>query len=180
MKNRFSQFLIKVFIATLIIGTGCNSENSAYKIAEKENTVSSFDGFLKSYPDGEKSEIAREQLYTLLKSEDVSDWIVFIDGMKNGKVINAWYGQSNQYIRDIDRGTIDWIEPKPKEQKIVILILNDTGLPKELQKNKAYLWRGGNEFTFIKEINGNLDRVDLKKQFGLNNFSFGLTKPIEF
>ena len=160
MKNRFGQFLGAVFIATLIIGTGCNSENSVYKIAEKENTVSSFDGFLKSYPDGKKSAIAREQLYTLLKSDNGPDWIVFIKGMTKGKTMGIWNGQRNQYDIDIDKGTKNWIIPDPKEQIIVLLILNDDGLPEGLQKNKAYLWRGGNEFTFIIDINGILDIVE--------------------
>lgn len=180
MKNRFCQFLVATFIVAIITSTGCNSEDRAYKEAENEKTVSSFESYLKNYPHGKKSEIAREELYTLLKSNGGPDWIVFIKGMTKGETIGDWYGQSDQYIRDFDSGTIDWILPDPIEQKIVLLILNDDGLPKGLKKNMAYIWRGGKEFIFIKEIDGILDHAVLKKQFGLNYFSYGLTRPVSF
>lgn len=197
MKNRFNQFFVAVLIAALIVGTGCNSENRAYKEAEKENTVSSFDGFLMKYPDGKNSINAKEKLRNLLITNLAPDWVVFIGEKKHNHTTcnndeseqnqidtlnfsGIWFGQSGQYTRDVDTGIIDWKEPNPKEQKIILVILKDGGLPNGLQMNKSYLWRGKKDFIFIKDIDGNLGLDELKKQFGLEHFSFGLNKTVSF
>lgn len=88
MKNRFSQFLVVVFTIALISSTGCNVENSAYSAAEKENTISSFDGFLKKYPDGKNSINAKEKLRNLLITNLAPDWVVFIADKKYNYAAN--------------------------------------------------------------------------------------------
>ena len=86
----------------------------------------------------------------------------------------TWYG--HQYIRNVDSGMIDWKIPHPSEQKIVLLIFKSDGLPEGLQVNKAYLWRGGQDFIFIKDINIDMEIELLLKEFGMKQHGFGLQK----
>lgn len=192
MKNKFRQLSVAVFIFILLVCTGCDVETQAYKAAELENKVSSFDNFLEKYPNGKNSINAKEKLRTLLITNLDPDWIVAIDDKftdNEGNIIDnklisadkvrftgAWYGKSNHYTRDIDSGIIDWIVPRPEEQKIVLLILKDFGLPEALQVSKAYLWRGGQDFIFIKDINIDLEIEVLLKEFGMKYPGFELHK----
>lgn len=192
MKNRFRQFSVAVFIVALIASTGCNVETQAFKKAELENTVSSFDGFLKQYPNGKYSSRIKEKLGKLILSNLDPDWVVILAGefiddesriikvndnsipLGNRVLSGTWYG--HQYIRNIDSGMIDWKIPHPSEQKIVLLIFKSDGLPEGLQVNKAYLWRGGQDFIFIKDINIDMEIELLLKEFGMKHHGFGLHK----
>ena len=192
MKNKFRQFSVAVFIVALIASTGCNVETQAFKKAELENTVSSFDGFLKKYPKGKYSSCIKEKLGKLILSNLDPDWVVILAGefiddesriiqvndnsipLGNRRLSGTWYG--HQYIRNVDSGMIDWKIPHPSEQKIVLLIFKSDGLPEGLQVNKAYLWRGGQDFIFIKDINIDIEIELLLKEFGMKQHGFGLHK----
>lgn len=192
MKNKFRQFSVAVFIVALIASTGCNVETQAFKKAELENTVSSFDGFLKKYPNGKYSSRVKEKLGKLILSNLDPDWVVILAGefiddecriikvndnsipLGKCKLSGTWYG--HQYIRNVDSGMIDWKIPHPSEQKIVLLIFKSDGLPEVLQVNKAYLWRGGQDFIFIKDINIDMKIELLLKEFGMKQHGFGLHK----
>jgi len=192
MKNRFRQFSVAVFIVALIASTGCNVETQAFKKAELENTVSSFDGFLKKYPNGKYSSRIKEKLGKLILSNLDPDWVVILAGefiddecriikvndnsipLGNRILSGTWYG--HQYIRNVDSGMIDWKIPHPSEQKIVLLIFKSDGLPEGLQVNKAYLWKGGQDFIFIKDINIDMEIELLLKEFGMKQHGFGLQK----
>lgn len=192
MKNKFRQFSVAVSIATLIVSTGCNVETQAYKTAVMENTVSSFDGFLKKYPNGKYSSLVKDKLGKLILSNLDPDWVVILAGefiddecriikvndnsipLEKRKLSGTWYG--HQYIRNVDSGVIDWKIPHPSEQKVVLLIFKSDGLPEVLQVNKAYLWRGGQDFIFIKDINIDMEIEDLLKEFGMKQHGFGLNK----
>ena len=197
MRTIYLQFLVvaSIFIF-LLIGLGCNDENKAFKAAEKENTVSSYELFLKNYANGKNSSRVKEKLGKLLLSNLDPDWVVILAGefiddecriikvndnsipLEKRLLSGTWYG--HQYIRNVDSGMIDWKIPHPSEQKIVLLIFKSDGLPEELKINNAYLWRGSKDFTFIKSININLETEELLKQFGMKNHGFGLNKPISF
>ena len=192
MKNRFRQFSVAIFIVALIASTGCNVETQAFKKAELENTVSSFDGFLKKYPNGKYSSRIKEKIGKLILSNLDPDWVVILAGefiddesriikvndnsipLGNRILSGTWYG--HQYIRNVDSGMIDWKIPHPSEQKIVLLIFKSDGLPEGLQVNKAYLWRGGQDFIFIKDINIDMEIELLLKEFGMKQHGFGLHK----
>ena len=192
MKNRFRQLSLAVFIVALIVSTGCNVETQAFKKAELENTVLSFDGFLKKYPNGKYSSLVKEKLGKLILSNLDPDWVVILAGEfidAEGRIIKVndnsiplgdrilsgtWYG--HQYIRNIDSGMIDWKMPHPSEQKIVLLIFKSDGFSEGLQVNKAYLWRGGQDFIFLKDINIDMEIELLLKEFGMKQHGFGLRK----
>lgn len=116
------------------------------------------------------------------------DWIVFIDsksvedGNKNStnatRAKGLWFGRPLNYTRDFDHGTIDWIKPNPKEQTIILLIIVNKGLPRELKKGRAYFWKGGKELFYIRKFDKTQTQEELKKQFGLNYFSIGLSRMV--
>lgn len=196
MNHKFLKFSVVTVICIQFVVTGCKVEQTAFKAAQKENTVESYESYLLKYPNGKKSEVALERLNILQFKLLDPDWIVFVKGKfidangylvkdnsipnENNRRCGTWYGRSDHYLRDFERGTVDWIAPVPAEQTIILIILNNEGMPKKLQKNKAYFWKGGKDFVFIKDIDGKLSEEELKKQFGMKHFSFGLEKPVSF
>lgn len=124
------------------------------------------------------------------------DWIAIIDGKcytneihlnddRNpydfmDKVIlrGTWYGELTRYSRNTSRGTVDWITPRTGEQNIILILLNNDGLAAGLQKNKAYSWKGGRNFTFIQNVDVNLDIEKTLKQLGMKKHGHGVEKNI--
>jgi hypothetical protein len=160
--------------------------DSAYKVAVEVNSISVFDDFLNKFPESKKVGNAKEKLGNLIIPNLVPDWVVVMKGefvidedyySKHKKETSipvdklkpggTWYGINSQY--SFSGFSLEWIMPNPKEQKVVLLILDNNRLPTTLQMNKAYLWRGGKNFIFIKDVNPNLDTEDLLKQLGLKN-----------
>ena len=47
--------------------------------------------------------------------------------------------------------------PNPNKEIIFIITRSSNGLTKYLQENKVYLWRGVNDFVFIKDIKNKKD-----------------------
>jgi len=148
--------------------------DSAYQVAVKVDSVSSLESFLKEYPDSKKFFKAKEKLRNLLIKNLVPDWIFVIDGtirnrsQKVGKQAlgGIWYGEHSSYRISSDM-SLEFVLPDPKHQKVIVVILFNEGLPKELENEKAYLWRGNNDFTFITDIKKNQDVELLLTQLGL-------------
>lgn len=124
------------------------------------------------------------------------DWVALIDGKcytdeihlnddrnpfyMGDKVIlkGTWYGEASRYTRNVDRGTVDWITPRTGEQNIILLLLNNDGSAAGLQMNKAYLWKGGRNFTFIQDVNVNLDIEEILKQLGMKKHGSAVEKNV--
>ena len=166
--------------------------DSAYKAAVKVDSISVFESFLNMYPKSKNVRNAKEKLRCLLIKNLVPDWVVVMSGkllidedyyskhedyfskhpnepIPDDKIKpgGTWYGINSQY--SMNGFSLEWITPNPKEQKVVLLILDNKRLPEALQMNKAYLWREGKDFVFIKDVNPNLDIEELLKQLGLND-----------
>ena len=172
--------------------------DSAFYVAVKSNTIQGFDNFIQEFPISKKNNFAKEKLRYLIIKDLVPDWIVIMNGQlviddnwydnqKNKKNITAkdvpldklypggtYYGNNSQYSMDMNTGSLEWIRPNPKNQKIILVIL-DVGfdsihIPNELKINKAYFWRNGKDYIFIKDINPKLETDSLLKNLGLNGY----------
>ncbi len=182
MKNLYTVLINKyiklIAIVLTLVCSGFKIERDMANLSlGKSNTISSFEGF------SQQKEVNKKRSSPKIEP----DWIVFIDSKsvnakrKNtSEIIGKWYGKWYNYERDFDRGTVDWIPPHPEKQKIILLIIGDKGLPRPLKKGKAFVWKGGREFIFIRKFDRTQTHEQLKRQFGLTYFSFGLSKAVSF
>jgi hypothetical protein len=150
--------------------------DSALKIAVKVDSIGPYNQFLKIYPNSKQIPIVKEKIRNLLTENLIPDWVFIVDGtIRNrqqpvGKqdLGGIWYGEHSSF-RIAQDMSLEFVIPNPKEQKIVLGIFFNEGLPKGLENNKAYLWLGDNDFIFIKDIQKNSDEEATLLQLGLKN-----------
>jgi len=106
----------------------------------------------KSEKDGTPSVVSTAQINKYNASSLKPD-CVFIQEYELGPRLGIWMGALSFKLGIPNR----LIMPNPNKQIIFIITRSSNGLPKYLQENKVYLWRGVNDFVFIKDIKNKKD-----------------------
>jgi hypothetical protein len=140
-------------------------EADAFNEAARVNTILSYGSFLKDFPDGASADIARQRIRDRLQAEFKPDVILFIGDprLKPGLAIargsiayvhtkgmegSILLSNGNLVVRDFVA-----VPPDPAQQSVAIVVNNATDLPSGLERGKAYVWHGGDEFTFLRDFN---------------------------
>jgi outer membrane protein assembly factor BamD (BamD/ComL family) len=149
-------------------------ENFAYDVAVKANTVESYEVFIKQFPDSENA-IKAKAIHRDLLLKDLTPDCVFVYGFTEDSNFGIWFGKLT-YAFDLNSVGIQFQNPNPKKQKVVIAVLSTKNLPKELEFGKAYLWRGDKDFIYIRDIDKKQKPDVIAQLLGLKNLganSFG-------
>ena len=145
--------------------------------AEKLNTSDALDSFINKFPESKNIEKAKELLNKKLITNLVPDCVFICGHMAKEPKIGVWYGALT-YGENRD-GTISTIDPNLKKMKVVVIVFSNKGMRNKLAPGKAYLWRGENDFIFIKNIDTTLETTELLNLVGLKNYGindFGLIR----
>jgi hypothetical protein len=132
-------------------------------------------------------------LQLALHREDLESWtpaaILFIGHPSIEAGI--WRVSPELFLYRVPKGSLvglpELVVPDPTTNRVAVVVHKTSGLllPTILEEGKAYIWKGGEDFVFLKvvdtSINTPLDRDVVSRQLGLIGDSWGEdAAPIPF
>lgn len=148
--------------------------DSVFAILTKSITIESLESFIKEYPDAKQIGKAKQLLHDHLILNIVPDCVFFCGHVSDMPNIGVWYGSL----------TFDmWMNlqtPNPKLSKIIVIVASNKGMKIKLEPGKAYLWRGQDDFVFIKDVDTKLRTTEIYRQVGLKNMGANALGKIPF
>ena len=142
-----------------------NKKNAFAEVA-KTNTIEAYESFFKTYNDSSIQCLEAKKLLSGLLINLNPDAVYVCGHIAYAPEIGVMYGKLEY---GIGNNSINFNAPNPTHQKVVFVVISNKGLEKKLVEGKAYLWRGQNEFLFIRDIDSKKNPIELAKEFGIKN-----------